>query len=137
MYHTDVVLKISATPFSHGVPMNVATVPGTMISDWAKMIGITPEELMRSGMNVFCPSRMRPRPMTLRGIWTGMRRAATVTATVPATTSTIIASTTSSTGKLSVPVLQRLERAQRLRPDALDDREEDQQAHARCRSRAR
>ena len=69
-----------------------------MISDCAKMIGITPEELMRSGMNVFWPSRMRPRPMTLRGIWMGMRRAATVTATVAPTTSTIIPSTTSSLG---------------------------------------
>ena len=104
MYHTEVVLKYSAKLLSHGMPLNVATVPGTMISDCAKMIGITPALLMRSGMNVFCPSRIRPRPITLRGIWTGIRRAATVIATVPATTSTIIASTRSNTGKLSVPV---------------------------------
>src|SRR5207253_10009141 len=38
-------------------------------------ICITPAELMRIGMKVFWPSRMRPRPMTLRGIWMGMRRA--------------------------------------------------------------
>ena len=57
--------------------------------DCAKTIGITPAELMRSGMNDFCPSRMRPRPITLRGIWIGMRRAATVIATSPATTPTI------------------------------------------------
>src|SRR5438034_9283696 len=86
MYHIDVVLKYSAKFVSHAMPLNVATVPGTMISDWAKMIGITPALLMRSGMKVFCPSRMRPRPITLRGIWTGIRRAATVMATVPATT---------------------------------------------------
>ena len=72
-----------------------------MINDCAKMIGITPEELIRSGMNVFCPSRIRPRPMTLRGIWIGMRRAATVTATVPATTSTMMSRTTRSTGSVS------------------------------------
>src|SRR6266478_5041681 len=52
MYHTDVVLKYSAKLLSHGMPLNVATVPGT----------------------------------------------------VPATTSTIMNSTMSSTGKLSVPV---------------------------------
>src|SRR5438309_560540 len=33
MYHTDVVLKYSAKLLSHGMPLNVATVPGTMISD--------------------------------------------------------------------------------------------------------
>ena len=104
MYHTDVVLKYSANVLSQGTPLNVATVPGTMISDCAKMIGITPALLMRSGMKVFCPSRMRPRPITLRGIWTGIRRAATVMATVPATTSTMMNSTMSSTAKLSVPV---------------------------------
>ena len=68
--------------------------------DCAKMMGITFAVLRRRGMNVFCPSRIRPRPMTLRGIWIGMRRAATVTATVPATTSTMIASTRRSTGKV-------------------------------------
>ena len=104
MYQTDVVLKYSAKRLSDATPLNCATVPGTMISDCAKMMGITPALLMRSGMNVFCPSRMRPRPMTLRGICTGIRRDATVTATVPATTSTIISSTMNSTGKLSVPV---------------------------------
>ena len=83
------------------MPLKVAIVPGTMINDCAKMIGITPEELIRSGMNVFCPSRIRPRPMTLRGIWIGMRRAATVTATVPATTSTMMSRTTRSTGSVS------------------------------------
>src|SRR5881392_293219 len=37
-------------------------VPGTMMSDWAKMMGITFAVLSRSGMNVFWPSRIRPRP---------------------------------------------------------------------------
>ena len=50
---------------------------------WAKMIGITPAVISRIGMNVFCPSRIRPRPMTLRGIWMGMRRAAIVIARRP------------------------------------------------------
>ena len=94
-------LKYSASRLSVGLPLNVAIVPGTMMSDCAKMIGITPDELIRSGMKVFCPSRIRPRPITLRGIWMGMRRAATVTATVPATTSTMIASTSSRTGSVS------------------------------------
>src|ERR1043166_1195431 len=104
-YQTDVVLKYCAKFLSQATPLNVATVPGTMISDCAKMIGITPDELIRSGMNVFCPSRMRPRPITLRGICTGMRRAATVIATVAPTTTSIMNSTTSSTGTLSFPVL--------------------------------
>ena len=57
----------------------------------AKMIGITPAELMRIGMKVFCPSLIRPRPMTLRGIWIGIRRAPTVTAITPATTKSMTA----------------------------------------------
>jgi len=48
-----VVLKYSANCFSHATPLNVATVPGTIINDWAKIIGITPALLMRRGMNVF------------------------------------------------------------------------------------
>src|SRR6266571_3917501 len=100
-YTGDVTLKYSARCLSVWLPLKLAIVPGTMMSDCAKMIGITPEELMRSGMNVFCPSRMRPRPITLRGIWIGMRRAATVTATVPATTSTMIPPTTRSFGNVS------------------------------------
>jgi hypothetical protein len=32
------------------LPENCAAAPGTTISDCAKMIGITPDELMRSGM---------------------------------------------------------------------------------------
>ena len=55
-----------------------------MMIVWAKMIGITPAVMSRIGMKVFCPSRIRPRPMTLRGIWIGMRRAAIVMATTAA-----------------------------------------------------
>jgi hypothetical protein len=69
--------------------LNVAAVPGMMMIDCAKMIGITPAELMRSGMKLFCPSRTRPRPITLRGICTGILRAAMVMAATPATTTTI------------------------------------------------
>src|SRR5438477_457641 len=100
MYAGDVTLKYSARCFKVWSPLKAASVPGTMMSDWAKMIGITFAVLSRRGMNVFCPSRIRPRPITLRGIWIGMRRAATVTATVPATTSTITTSTASSVGTL-------------------------------------
>ena len=67
--------------------------------DCAKMIGITPGELSRSGMKDFCPSRMRPRPITLRGICTGIFRAAIVTAMVPAITATITMSS-STTAKM-------------------------------------
>ena len=102
-YRGEVTLKYSARCFKVGLPENVASVPGTMISDCAKMMGITPDELMRSGMNVFCPSRIRPRPITLRGIWIGIRRAATVTATVPATTSTMMPTTMMSTATVSEP----------------------------------
>ena len=80
---------------NHGTLLNMAMVPGTMMIDCAKMIGITPAELIRIGMNVFCPSRMRPRPITLRGIWIGMRRAATVIAITPVTTPIMTVSNTS------------------------------------------
>jgi len=72
--------------------------------DWANTIGMTPAELIRSGMNDFCPSRMRPRPITLRGIWIGMRRAATVMATVTHTTTSMMAASTISRGQSTAPV---------------------------------
>ena len=43
-------------------------VPGTMISDCAKMIGITPAELMRNGMKFLAASRIRPRAIERCGI---------------------------------------------------------------------
>ena len=52
----------------NGVSQKAARVPGTMMNDWAKMMGITPAEFTRSGTKLFCPSRMRPRPTTFRGI---------------------------------------------------------------------
>src|ERR1041384_1033762 len=58
-----------------GFLVKFATVPGTMMTVCAKMIGITPAVISRIGMKVFWPSRIRPRPMTFRGIWIGMRRA--------------------------------------------------------------
>ena len=74
-----------------GILRKFAIVPGTMMIVWAKMIGITPAVMIRIGMNVFWPSRMRPRPMTLRGICTGMRRDAIVMATTAAMTATVMA----------------------------------------------
>ncbi len=69
--------------------MNCASAPGTTITDCAKMIGMTPAELMRSGMKFFAASRIRPRAIVRCGIWIGMRRAAIVIATTAATTATI------------------------------------------------
>src|SRR5256884_1294554 len=40
-YTGDVTLKYSARCFNVWLPLNAAIVPGTMMSDWAKMIGIT------------------------------------------------------------------------------------------------
>ena len=47
------------------------------------MIGITPAEFTRMGIKLFWPSRIRPRPTTLRGICTGIFRDAIVIATTP------------------------------------------------------
>src|SRR6266576_3906413 len=115
----EVTLKYSARCFKVGLPEKVASVPGTMISDCAKMIGMTPDELMRSGMNVFCPSRIRPRPTTLRGIWIGARHHEHHHDEHDEQ---------DREGEGMGP--QRLDRAQRLRPHPLDDREEDEQARA-------
>src|SRR6478736_9572155 len=68
----------------------LASVPGTMMIVWAKMIGITLAVRSRTGMKVFFPSWIRPRPMTLRGTWIGMRREAIVIATVRATTAVMM-----------------------------------------------
>src|SRR6266545_6404001 len=69
---------------SHGFFMELAIVPGMMMMVWANTIGITPAVIRRIGMKVFWPSRIRPRPMTFRGIWIGIRRAAMVIATTEA-----------------------------------------------------
>ena len=59
------------------------------MTDCANMIGITPAELMRSGMKFRAASRIRPRAIVRCGIWIRTRRAAIVIATTPATTATI------------------------------------------------
>src|SRR6478609_5537725 len=64
----------------------LASVPGTMMIVWAKMIGITLAVRSRTGMKVFFPSWILPRPITFRGTWIGMRRDAMVIDTVSATT---------------------------------------------------
>ena len=76
-----------------------------MMIVWAKMIGITPAVISRIGMKVFCPSRIRPRPITLRGIWMGIRRAAIVMATTAAMTATRMARNSSTPGALTTPLL--------------------------------
>src|ERR1035441_5495619 len=75
--------------FIASLPLNCANAPGTTISDDAKMIGITPAELMRSGMKFFAASRIRPRAIERCGIWMAMRRAAMVIVTTQPTTATI------------------------------------------------
>ena len=47
------------------MPEKVASAPGTTISDCAKMIGITPAVLIRSGMKFFDASRIRLRPVIM------------------------------------------------------------------------
>ena len=68
----------------NGIELKAARVPGTTMNDWAKMMGMTPAELTRRGIKLFCPSRIRPRPTTFRGICTGIFRAAMVMATTAA-----------------------------------------------------
>ena len=59
------------------------------MTDEAKMIGMTPAALTRSGMKFFAASLCRPRAMVRCGIWIITLRAAIVMAIVPATTPTI------------------------------------------------
>ena len=63
------------------------SIPGNSISDWAKMIGMTPPWLTRSGRYCRCPPYMR-RPRVCLACWMGMRRCACVIRIVPATTNT-------------------------------------------------
>ena len=51
-----------------GLPLNCAIAPGTTITDEAKMIGITPAALTRSGMKFFAASLCRPRAIVRCGI---------------------------------------------------------------------
>ena len=88
-------MPVVATPCP---PVNEYSVPGMMIRAWAKMIGMTPAELIRIGMNDLVPSRTRPRPTTFRGICTGILRAAIVSAT---TAAVIAISTTTSSASLN------------------------------------
>ena len=59
---------MSAKDWKNGDEEKAESVPGTMMNDWAKMIGITPAEFTRRGTKLFWPSRIRPRPITFRGI---------------------------------------------------------------------
>ena len=91
--------KYSEMIRAFSLPLNWAIAPGTTITDDAKMIGMTPAALTRSGMKFFAASRCLPRDMVRCGIWIITRRAAIVTAIVPATTATItMPSTTSEKG---------------------------------------
>src|SRR3989449_5950832 len=56
-YTGEVTVKYSARCFRVALPLKAAIVPGTMMRDWAKMMGITFAVLSRNGINVFWPSR--------------------------------------------------------------------------------
>jgi hypothetical protein len=43
----------SDIPWKNPMLLKAASVPGTMMMDWAKMMGITPAEFTRSGMKLF------------------------------------------------------------------------------------
>src|SRR5256885_12828827 len=79
-------LNLSAISRNAGFPENCATAPGMTTTDCANTIGITPDELMRSGMKLRDASRIRPRAIVRCGIWIRTRRAAIVTVTTDATT---------------------------------------------------
>ena len=90
----------------YGLPLNCASAPGITITDCAKMIGMTPAVLMRSGMKLRCASRCLPRDIVRCGIWIITRRAAIVIATVAATTATITRpSTISENGPITCVVM--------------------------------
>ena len=91
---------------SHGLsctPSHCMNVSGKARTEEAKMTGMTPPVLSRSGMCVCMPPYIR-RPTTRRAYCTGIFLWARSTQTIAATTSTIIATsrTTLSTPRLPV-----------------------------------
>src|SRR5215470_17141101 len=99
-------VKKSAIERSHSFLVKLASVPGTMMIVWAKMIGITPAVISRIGMKVFWPWVIRPRPITFLGIWTGIRRAAIVIPTTAAVTATRITANSTILGSVRAPDFQ-------------------------------
>src|SRR5262245_4978604 len=81
---------------------NPATAAGRLMTESAKMIGITPAVFTRSGMWVLAPPYIR-RPTIRFAYWTGIFRVAWVMAMTAAMTSTIIVSTNSIVNSDTVP----------------------------------
>ena len=65
--------KASATAFSHGIVMKLATVAGNIMIEEAKMGGMTPEVLIFNGKCVLWPPYMRL-PTTRLAYCTGILR---------------------------------------------------------------
>ena len=79
-------------------------VPGTNMIDWAKMIGITPAALTRSGRCVLCPPYTL-RPTTRRGYCTVILRCPCVISTTEAMIRTHTATMKISTRPLRSPFI--------------------------------
>ena len=87
----------------HGCWMKRVSVAGKRISEEAKMTGMTPAVLMRSGMWVDWPPYMR-RPTTRLAYCTGILRWPSCMMTTAAVTSTIITTMPRKTKSCSSPV---------------------------------
>src|SRR5216110_2306484 len=92
-YTGEVTVKYSARCFRVALPLNAAIVPGTMMSDWAKMMGITFAVLSRSGMNVSARTMIRFRHISLRVVLAVMGRVVMGTVAVTVAASAMTAST--------------------------------------------
>ena len=77
---------------------------GKNMSDDAKMMGMTPAMITRSGNTVFWPAYIFV-PTTFFGVWMGMRRVAWVKSTINAVMRKTIASTMSSRNRFLVPAI--------------------------------
>ena len=87
--------------------MNRVSVAGNRISDEAKITGMTPAVLIRSGMWVDCPPYTR-RPTTRLAYCTGILRCPSCMRTTAAVTATITATMAPKTKSFSSPVVIRV-----------------------------
>ena len=85
--------------------MNRVSVAGNRISEEAKMTGMTPAVLMRSGMCVDWPPYMR-RPTTRFAYCTGIFRWPSCMMMTAAVTATIMSKRPTTTNSLSSPVVR-------------------------------
>jgi hypothetical protein len=94
----------SAMACIHGCGMNRVSVAGNRMRDDAKITGITPAVLMRSGMCVDWPPYTR-RPTTRLAYWTGILRWPSCISTTAAVTATIIRTIATKTNSFISPVV--------------------------------